>query len=166
MTRPDAQRAVQPGDKAWTQGDYNSASVSVELCAFARWTAADWDQHPTMLETCAAWIREEANRFDIPVQRLSASQAQGSGRGVCGHRDLGAAGGGHSDPGTAFPWDRVLDMARGGGAQPPPDVLGRLITATTGDDVPEYLLADSSHSDGAGQKYAAYASGLAQGKPD
>lgn len=101
--------------KAWTAANYNPVAVQAELCAFASWTPADWDDHPNMLETCAAWIAEEASRFDLPITRLNASQAQGSGRGVTGHNELGAGGGGHWDPGPSFPWDRVLDLARSGG---------------------------------------------------
>ena len=111
---------VRRGDKAWTAANANPYSVQTELCAFAAWTGADWDRHPTMLENCAAWIREEANHFGIPLVKLSASQAQGGVAGVCGHADLGPAGGGHWDPGPDFPWDRVMDMAKGGGTPPPP----------------------------------------------
>jgi len=48
--------------------------------------------------------------------RLSASQAQGSGWGICGHEDLGYDGCGHSDPGKNWPWDKVLEWAKGGGS--------------------------------------------------
>ena len=54
-----------------------------------------------MLANCAAWIAEECAAFGIPVRKLSAAQAQGGQAGVCGHVDLGAAGGGHWDPGPS-----------------------------------------------------------------
>lgn len=118
---------VSRGNKAWTQGNFNPVCVSVELCGFAAWSTAEWkNNHHNMLENCAAWIAEEAAHFGLPVTRLSPSQAQGSGRGVCQHVDLGAAGGGHSDCGAGFPMDYVLDMAKGGSPAPPkpkpPDV--------------------------------------------
>jgi N-acetylmuramoyl-L-alanine amidase len=106
---------VKRGNKAWTQGNANPVSVSIELCAFAGWSKAEWDKHPNMLENCARWIAEEAAYFGIPITKLSDSQAQGSGRGVCQHENLGSWGGGHWDCGGNFPMDRVLDMARGGG---------------------------------------------------
>jgi hypothetical protein len=111
---------VKRGNKAWTQSAYNSAAVSIELCAFSAWSAAEWNNHPNMLANCAAWIAEEAQAFGIPITKLTASQAQRSGRGVCQHVDLGRAGGGHHDCGSAFPMDHVLDMARKGGSTPPP----------------------------------------------
>jgi hypothetical protein len=47
---------------------------------------------------------------------------------VCGHVDLGAAGGGHWDPGPAFPWAQVVVI--GGGAAPPePEQEGELMPA-------------------------------------
>jgi N-acetyl-anhydromuramyl-L-alanine amidase AmpD len=109
---------VRRDNKAWTQANANPYSVAIELCGFASWGPGEWDNHPNMLANCAAWIAEEAAHYGIPITKLNASQAQGSGRGVCGHNELGAAGGGHWDPGPDFPWDRVLDMARGGGALP------------------------------------------------
>lgn len=112
---------VKRNNKSWTQANYNSAAVSIELCGFASWSTAEWkNNHNNMLVNCAQWIAEEAAAFGIPITRLSASQAQGSGRGVCQHVDLGAAGGGHSDCGPGFPMDYVLDMARGGSPTPAP----------------------------------------------
>src|SRR5215831_4709287 len=99
--------------KAWTAANANPVAVQTELCAFAKWSAAEWGKHPNMLANCAQWIAEEAAFFGIPIVKLTASQAQGSGRGVCQHADLGAYGGGHWDCGSGFPIDDVLKMAQG-----------------------------------------------------
>jgi hypothetical protein len=112
---------VVPPNKAWTAANYNPIAIQTELCAFAAWTPNDWANHPTMLQNCAAWIREECDRYDIPIVKLSAAEAQSSGRGVCGHVDLGTGGGGHWDPGPSFPWNDVIELAKHG-AQPPPAV--------------------------------------------
>jgi hypothetical protein len=110
---------VKRPNNAWTQANYNSAAVAIELCGFASWSRDEWlNNHGNMLANCAAWIAEEAAHFGIPISKLSASQAQGSGRGVCQHVDLGAGGGGHHDCGSGFPIDDVLDMARGGSSTP------------------------------------------------
>ena len=109
---------VARSQKAWTQAKANPYSVSAELCAFAKWAPSDWEKHPNMLKNAAAWVAEEAKAFGIPIVRLTAVQAQGGGRGICQHHDLGAAGGGHWDCGPGFPMDRVLEMAKGGGASP------------------------------------------------
>jgi GH25 family lysozyme M1 (1,4-beta-N-acetylmuramidase) len=108
---------VKRPNKSWTQSDFNAAAVSIELCGFASWSTDEWmNNHHNMLDNCAKWIAEEAAYFDIPITKLSASQAQGSGRGVCQHVDLGSAGGGHHDCGSGFPMDYVLTLAHGGAA--------------------------------------------------
>jgi hypothetical protein len=104
---------VKRGNKAWTAANANPVAVQTELCGFAKWSRDEWMRHPNMLNNCAAWIAEEAAAFNIPITKLSAGQAQGSGRGVCQHNDLGSWGGGHWDCGGGFPIDHVLDMARG-----------------------------------------------------
>lgn len=155
---------VRRPDKAWTQGNANPYTVSVELCGFASWLPATWDKHPAMLENVAAWIAEECAHYGIPITKLSSSQAQSGGRGVCGHVDLGAAGGGHWDPGPSFPWSRVIDMAKGGGgaAKPAAPVLGHLITSI-GDDMPaDYVINDVANGS---RKFAVYASGLVRRMP-
>jgi hypothetical protein len=120
---------VPRSGKAWTQANANPYSIATELCAFAAWQTADWNRHPQMLANCAAWIAEECAAFGIPNVKLSAAQAQdGRTRGVCGHVDLGAAGGGHWDPGPAFPWAQVVVI--GGAAAPPvPEEEGELMPA-------------------------------------
>jgi len=99
--------------KAWTAANANPVAVQAELCAFADWSASQWQQQPNMLENCARWIAEEARAFGLPLTKLTPSQAQGSGRGVCQHVDLGSWGGGHFDCGTEFPMSKVLEMAKG-----------------------------------------------------
>ncbi len=105
---------VSRGNKAWTQSEFNPVAVSIELCGFASWSNSEWrNNHATMLENCAKWVAEEAAHYGIPIVQLNSSQAQGSGRGVCQHVDLGQRGGGHHDCGSGFPMAYVLDMARG-----------------------------------------------------
>lgn len=106
---------VAPGRAAWTAGDANGYAVQAELCAFAGWDAAEWARHPVILENCARWVAEEAERFGIPLVRSSD-------RGVCGHVDVSGQGG-HWDPGPAFPMDHVIQMAQtiaGGGSPSAP----------------------------------------------
>lgn len=111
---------VQRSNKAWAVAAYNSMSANLELCAFADWSTDEWLKHPHMLDNCAHWIAEEAKAFGIPIQILSAAEAQGSGRGVCQHVDLGAAGGGHHDCGPGFPIVRVIAAARAISQPKPP----------------------------------------------
>ena len=109
---------VRRENTAWTQGSFNDSAVSMELCAFSGWPISEWLKHPNILANCAAWLAEEARIHDIPLVALSRAQAQGTGRGVCQHVDLGSAGGGHSDCGPGFPMGQVLQMARDLGQAP------------------------------------------------
>jgi hypothetical protein len=122
---------VSRGNKSWTQSEFNPQATSNELCGFASWSTSEWkNNHHTMLENCAKWIAEEAAHFNIPIVKLTASQAQGSGRGVCQHIDLGARGGGHVDCGSGFPYDYVLDLAKGGAVTQPTEE-GDMIASCT-----------------------------------
>jgi hypothetical protein len=120
---------VFPAHKAWTQANANPFAVSAELCAFASWSASEWDQHRGMLDNAAEWIAEESARFGIPIRRLNASQAQSGVAGVCQHVDLGAMGGNHWDCGPGFPMDRVLAMASGGTTAPVPESEDNMVLA-------------------------------------
>lgn len=116
---------VRRGNSAWTQASANPVSVSAELCtpagAAAGWSRDYWlNVQTVMLDNAAAWVAEEAAAFGIPLAALSPGQAQGSGRGVCQHSDLGSWGGGHYDCGSGFPLDYVLSRAGGSGGAPPP----------------------------------------------
>jgi hypothetical protein len=114
---------VRRGDKAWTQANANPYCTSNELCtpsgAAQGWSNSTWMSKDTMLRNCADWIAEEAKALGLPIVKLSPSQAQGGSKGVCGHGDLGSAGGGHTDPGPNFPWSYVLDLAKGANPSPP-----------------------------------------------
>jgi len=112
---------VKRGDKAWTAMNANPVAVQAELCGFASWSKDTWQKkHATMLDNAARWVAEESKHYGIPITELTPSQAQGSGRGVCQHVDLGSWGGGHHDCGNGFPMGAVLDAARryaGGGGE-------------------------------------------------
>lgn len=116
---------VKRSNTAWTAANANPVAVQAEFCtpsgAAANWTASIWkNQHPNMLLNAGDWIAEEAAYWNIPIVSLTPSQAQGSGRGVCQHSDLGAWGGGHYDCGNGFPMDYVIDLAKGGKPSPSP----------------------------------------------
>ena len=163
---------VHRADKAWTQANANPYSVSVELCAFAEWSAAEWDRHPAMIENCGKWIGEEARHYGIPIDRLTAHEAQTGKRGVCGHVDLGSSGGGHWDPGSGLPWSRILAIARGETPAPPPppppppvlNVPVMLASATIeGESLPpEYLIKTNLKGGGKyhDRVYGVYPNGL------
>jgi len=71
----------------------------------------------TALKNMAQWVKEESDYWGIPLKALTDSEAQGSGKGVCQHENLGSWGCGHYDCGPGFPMDKLLELA--GGTAPP-----------------------------------------------
>lgn len=117
-TRGTIGEYVRRDNTAWTAGNANSVAIQAEFCtpsgAADNWSRSDWmNKHHNMLLNAADWLREESKATGIPLTMLSPNQAQGSGKGVCQHSDLGAWGGGHHDCGPGFPLDYVLDVAKG-----------------------------------------------------
>jgi hypothetical protein len=113
---------VSRHNASYTQCNYNGQAVSCEQSGYASWSRSYWlNERDNQLRNIAEWIAEESRALGIPIKRLTASQAQGGGWGICGHEDLGGGGCGHADPGANWPWDYVLDLALGGGAPAQPE---------------------------------------------
>jgi hypothetical protein len=152
---------VKPPDKAWTAGNANPVAVQAEFCtpsgAAANWTSDYWKTNmKTALENAAQWVREESARFNVPIVGLTPGQAQGSGRGVCQHNDLGAWGGGHFDCGKGFPMGYFLDMCKGKPSAPPsgpdttPERYNDMFYLTFGSDGAS-IVVPNYYSDGKGR---------------
>ena len=143
---------------AWAQGNYNSASICVEMCTPAGaangWSRDYWlSKQGWLLDNCAAWVAEEARAYGIPITRLSAAAAQGSGRGLCGHVDIQPWD--RTDPGRGFPWDYIIAKATGakppasgGGGAPAPPAGGGKAPAMPGDSQPWFGRSARSRSSG------------------
>lgn len=102
----DCVHIVDENEKAWHVVSYNGTSLGIEQCAFARYTEREWvhDFHLGLLRVAVAlshWHRDHGIALRHRVDG-----------GVCYHRDLGAAGGGHWDPGYQYPIKYVLYLAR------------------------------------------------------
>lgn len=104
---------------AWTQCNYNSVSVSAEQSGYASWSRDYWlSNRENELRNTADWIREESQKFGIPIRALTSGEAQSGGKGVTQHMHLGSTGCGHSDCGSPYPIDKVIEWAKGGSSQP------------------------------------------------
>lgn len=109
---------------AWTLRSGNPISDNLEICGFARWTRAQWMSTGTvdgcvnprrMLHRTADWIASRCTARGIPVRHLTLTQVRAGSEGVIHHDDWTKAmrDGTHWDVGTGFPWDYVLELARG-----------------------------------------------------
>jgi N-acetyl-anhydromuramyl-L-alanine amidase AmpD len=93
-------RYVRDRDKAWHCAAYNSPALGIEQVGRAAQTS--WSD--AQLRETARWIAVWSRYYSIPITHSTTA-------GVCTHSDLGAAGGGHHDPGTDYPLDKVLKYA-------------------------------------------------------
>ena len=99
-------RCVRDADKAWTQAAFNPQSLSIEQIEFEVKSRERWlKESRAQLDNTARWVAHWSKRYDIPLRESTV-------HGVCQHRDLGAAGGGHVDCSPDFPMDYVLNKAR------------------------------------------------------
>jgi hypothetical protein len=116
---------VQPNLTPWAAMSANSWGPHICCCtpsgASSGWNRETWLAHDLMLRACGAWLAEEANRYGVPLVKISAADISAGRSGVCGHGDCSAAGAGgsHTDPGPNFPWDVALTYA-GSGVVPAP----------------------------------------------
>lgn len=143
---------------AWAQGNYNSASICIEMCtpkgAANGWSRDYWlTKQGWLLDNTAEWVAEEARAYGIPLVKLTGSQATGGGRGLCGHVDIQPAD--RTDPGKGFPWDYIIAKATGtkppaagGGGTAPPASGGGSAPAMPGDSQPWFGQGTRSRSSG------------------
>jgi N-acetyl-anhydromuramyl-L-alanine amidase AmpD len=100
-------RCVSDRLKAWHCMSFNSAALGIEQ--IGRAAQPKWER-PEWLET-ARWIAWWSHRYGIPIRRGAVSGESVTRSGIVTHKMLGAAGGGHVDPGPAYPLDKVLEEA-------------------------------------------------------
>lgn len=105
----NSSRMVPDDMKAWTCAGFNPVSLNIEQIGFA----AQKEWLPAELRETARWIAYWSRKHGIPVQRGAVRGAGVTRPGVIYHSDLGSYGGGHSDPGPAYPFEKVLEYARG-----------------------------------------------------
>lgn len=100
-------RSVPDEFSAWTQAAYNRDSLSVEQIQYADLESPEaWKRQASkQLDNTAAWIAHWSHLYNIPIVHSTSN-------GVCEHRELGAAGGGHSDVGPNYPLTYVLEKAQ------------------------------------------------------
>lgn len=105
-------RFVSDRKKAWHCAAYNSASLGIEQIGFASQSRVTWLHNWRQLRETARWIALWSEKYGIPIRRGAVNSGAVTRAGVLRHMDLGSIGGGHSDPGPAYPFNRVLWLAR------------------------------------------------------
>jgi len=118
---------VYEDDGAWAQCGFNDEALCCVFCtpggASNNWSSGYWsNDQALMMRNMAKWLADQSSQYSIPLIGLTDSQAQGSARGVCQHKNLGSNGCSHHDCGQ-MPMQELLRMANeyqaGEGAAPP-----------------------------------------------
>lgn len=114
----------------WAAGfNGNRAGLHVSLAGQAAFARDHWLSRTAQLAELGRWLAHSARLHGIPLEVATIDGIRTNGRGVCSHADISRAwplsqfprtGTDHTDPGAGFPWDVVLDLARGGTPPPPP----------------------------------------------
>jgi hypothetical protein len=106
-------RFVRDGFSAWTQAAYNPQMLSIEQIGFARWSRPYWNKHRrAQFRKTAKYIAYWSKEYNIPIRKGKVENGRVTKAGIFRHSELGAKGGGHSDPGKGYPLHTVLNMAR------------------------------------------------------
>lgn len=112
----------------WAAGPMgNRYCYHVALAGRAAFTREDWLARPDQLAALADYLAVTADLHGIALRRATAADLQAGARGdrgpsgVCGHVTIRDAWGevDHWDPGPGFPYDHVMELARGGGGVVP-----------------------------------------------
>jgi N-acetyl-anhydromuramyl-L-alanine amidase AmpD len=108
-------QSVKDTDTAWAVDDFelNQQSISIEHAGEAAQTPADWQDAYSQAELSmsATLAAQLAKEYNIPIVKLSPADILAGKAGFCGHIDITEAKkivGGHTDPGTNFPWTEYL----------------------------------------------------------
>ena len=97
-------RLVPDKRKAWHVAAYNARSLGIEQVGRAAQT--DWPE--AQLRAVACQLAHWSRKYHIPLRDARHDLT----RGVVTHASLGSAGGGHTDPGSHYPFERVLKLAK------------------------------------------------------
>ena len=98
----EATQLVPWGEKAWHAAGANPHTLGIEIAGFTG--GAKMQNNDAQIRRAARICGYWCERFDIPpVHKMDGHN------GLTRHRDLGAFGGGHHDPG-GFDWDEFVAM--------------------------------------------------------
>lgn len=104
----DSGRYVPDYKTAWECEAFNDRARGIEQEGYAAQKV--WPKK--QLKETARWIAQWSHEYDIPIRRGAVHEDQVLLTGVVTHKQLGEAGGGHTDPGPHYPINHVLKLAK------------------------------------------------------
>lgn len=100
-------RFVRDEDKAWHVAGFNRMALGIEQIIMADGKELTRD----LYRETARWVARWSKKYDIPIRKGKVSGSSVIRTGVVRHSELGAIGGGHSDPGP-YDMHAMLGLAR------------------------------------------------------
>lgn len=109
-TDADGHSARYVGDraKAWHVAGYNAVSLGIEQIGQA--SQGSWSE--AEINETARWCALWSIRWGIPLTHGQVGSGMVVKAGIVTHASLGAMGGGHHDPGSAYPLSHMIRRAR------------------------------------------------------
>ncbi len=99
---------------AYAAAGANNDGIHICIPGKAAQTRLEWADATSAayLVQLAQVMRDVADRYHIPLKRLTVAQIVDGEHGYCGHVDISNAyhRSDHTDPGVAFPWDVLADL--------------------------------------------------------
>ena len=100
----------------WGAPYVNTSGEHIEQMGKSSWTEAEWKKYaPGTLDRTAWLIARKSKKLHIPIRALTDEQLHDNEKGVTTHRQCSRVFhiyGGHTDPGTGFPYKELLEAAR------------------------------------------------------
>ena len=131
MVGVDGERIRQNTDDwvTWSSGNKgNDILLHICLVGSASQSRAEWLAEDKMLRAAASVVRYWSDQYSIPLKKVSAAGLPG----LLGHVDTQVWGGtDHTDPGAGFPYDRIIELAKGSATTTKPETGGLTMDAST-----------------------------------
>jgi hypothetical protein len=98
---------------AWGAPSANYDGIHIEQMGSASWSRSEWHKKAGDTIDRTAWLLAYLHNItNIPLRLLSVQETKARTRGVITHKLATAAfGGTHTDPGSGYPLDDVIDRA-------------------------------------------------------
>lgn len=100
---------------AWGAPYLNDTGIHIEQMGRASWSRATWMKHKGTLSRTAWLMARLSKKYGIPLRTLSDAELRADKPGVVTHAQATRVFhvvGGHTDPGSGYPMDYVLELAR------------------------------------------------------
>lgn len=103
---------VRESDKAWTQGNFNGRSISIEIIATGRETRTQWEQAPLMRNGyLSAFSYDVMRRNGLPIRFVDPVGCEVQRAGYTDHNHL-ECGNNHTDVAPSFPFSKFKSQLR------------------------------------------------------